>query len=167
LPPVFSAHLSFCRLFPVSDPHPAAGLRLPQVSTLVITSLPLSISSIVIMVTTQRDRRTLLRDIFRPSIHSRLFTVASEMPCYTAGKRMVHFRSVSATSPGIQATRTLAPTHRKPESGIVMDTTDALCACDTVRLTRRCSQPLHRVQPHFRMFNTRSFQSGLAAISGG
>jgi hypothetical protein len=34
-------------------------------------------------------------------------------------------------------------------------------------LTRRCSQPLARVQPQFLMTNTRSFQSSLALTNGG
>jgi hypothetical protein len=34
-------------------------------------------------------------------------------------------------------------------------------------LTRRCSQPLHRVQPQSSMINTRPFQADLAAINGG
>jgi len=39
--------------------------------------------------------------------------------------------------------------------------------CRSDDLTRRCSQPLHRVQPQFPMINTRLLQLNLAAISGG
>jgi hypothetical protein len=34
-------------------------------------------------------------------------------------------------------------------------------------LTIRCSQPLHRVRPHFCMINTHIFRASLAVISGG
>jgi hypothetical protein len=37
----------------------------------------------------------------------------------------------------------------------------------TKGLTRRCSQPLHRVRLYFLTINTHSFQSSLALISGG
>jgi hypothetical protein len=41
------------------------------------------------------------------------------------------------------------------------------CRVYRIDLTMRCSQPLHRVQPHFTMIKTHSFQSSLAPISGG
>ena len=37
----------------------------------------------------------------------------------------------------------------------------------STRLTRRCNQPQPRTQPQFAMVNTHSFQSDLAAVSGG